>query len=299
MILGQDALGVVGGDHRDREILGQGGDDVTGTVVEDVDTGNDQRPFGGRQPLAGGFQIGAGWGTRGRRHPARHRRSALHRLGDRNRDVDMDRPRLAVEGHGEGLVDDHAGGPVVEGESGPGDRLQHRPVIEDLMGVGHGVGRIDAAGQEDQGNPVLFGIGDDVDRVADPGADGGEQDARRPAGEVGPLGHEAGRVLVLGENELDADGRQGVHQGQHLAARDAESEAAAGVIEAAGDDLRRRRRRRLPRRVGASLRHVSSPPGLASPRPGACSRPGSGEFSDPGCATRRRCAGSAPCRHRW
>ena len=54
---------------------------------------------------------------------------------------------------------------------------------------------------------------------------------------VGPLGHESGAVLVFGKEEFDADIAQRAYDGEHFAAGDAEGVAAAGFVQAPGDDI--------------------------------------------------------------
>ena len=105
------------------------------------------------------------------------------------------------------------------------------------MGIGQRLSRIHAAGEEDHRHPVLFGIGDDIDRIGNARPDGRQQNARRARGVIGAFRHEATGVLVLDQREGDAGRTQRLHHGQHLAAGHAESVTTTGVVEPTGDDL--------------------------------------------------------------
>ncbi len=183
-------------------------------------------------------EIGAGrGGDRALGRPAAKRQRAGLRVGDRDRNVDQHRAGARLGGDRHRLVGDDVGAGGAEREARLGDRVEDRTVVEDLVGVGQRLVGVDAAGQHDQRHPVLLGVGDDVDGVGDAGADGGHQHGGRAGHVVHALGHEAGIVLVLAEDEGDPGLLERVDQRQHLAAGHAEGVAAAGLEKPAGQQV--------------------------------------------------------------
>ena len=89
--------------------------------------------------------------------------------GEGDRQVDVHRPGPALGRDRERPLDQGIERPVLGREGRLGDGGEHRPVIEDLMAVTHGLARVDAAGQIDQRHALLLGVGDDVDRVGHAG----------------------------------------------------------------------------------------------------------------------------------
>ena len=112
-------------------------------------------------------------------------------------------------------------------------------MVEHLVGVGVLLVRGDAAGQHHHRHAVLPGVGDDIDRIGEAGADGDDQDGRRAVMVVDALAHEARAGLVPGEQDADAGAVERVHDRQHLAARNAEGMAAAGRRQPLCNQVRR------------------------------------------------------------
>ena len=149
----------------------------------------------------------------------------------------MHRARAGVQCDRHRLVGLRLDGADGDPEAGLDHRAEHLLVVEDLVVVGDRLILVDAATDHDQRDPVLLGVGGDVQRVGDTRADGGDQDAGRAGHVVDALGHEAGRVLVLGQDEADAGPFQRVDEGQDLTAGNAEGPAAAGVVQASRESV--------------------------------------------------------------
>ena len=96
-----------------------------------------------------------------------------------------------------------------------------------------------------------------VAALGEAGADGGDQHRRGPVMVVDALAHEARAILVPGEHDPDAGPVERVHDGEHLAARDAEGMAAAGPGQPPGNQVRRIGHVIAPRAAG--MRPSASP----------------------------------------
>ena len=110
-------------------------------------------------------------------------------------------------------------------------------MVEDLVRVGEPFGGVDHAREHEQRHPVEGGVGDDVDGVGETGADGGDEHGGRTRPLPDRLGHEAAGGLVLDQHIADARLLERVHEGQHLAARNAEGVAHTLLGEAAGETV--------------------------------------------------------------
>ena len=238
VVLRQNPLRLVGRDHGDREVPCERRHRFRRIVLQHLDPGDQDRAFRVAQQIAGEIQIGTrrgrGWG---RADTPRRRLLRLFSAGERGRNIDMDRAGPSVHGNRHRLVDDRVDGAVDQGKARLGNAADQCRVVEDLVVVGLRFRRIDAAGQVDQRDAVLFGVDDEVDRVGHARTDRRQQHAGRAGDVKGAFGHEAAGILMLDQNEFEARLLERLHHRQHLAAGNAEGVAAAGLVQTARDEL--------------------------------------------------------------
>ena len=238
VVFRQHPLGLVAGDHRRAEFPGELRQRFGSVLIDHVEPGDDQRAFGLGQRGTGGIQSVSrrGSGELGSRASDRFGVCDLFR-GDGDGQVDMHGARPVCHGEADQLVDQRVRVLFRHGDAGLGHRAEDCRVIEDLMIVGDGLTRIDAAGQHNQRHPVLLRIGGDVDGVGGAGADSADQHAGRAGHVPDAFGYEPGGILVLCQQEADARFLQRIHQGQHLAPRHAEGIADPRLIQTAGNHI--------------------------------------------------------------
>ena len=155
-----------------------------------------------------------------------------------NRDIEEHRAGPAFRCNGDRPVGQDGGHPVLDAKRGLGDGLHQFDMIEHLVGVAVPFICGNAACQHDHRHTVLMGVGDDVHRIGDARADGGDQDRRGPVMVMDALAHETGAILMLGEHDPDAGPLERVHDGEHFAARNAEGVPATGLGEPPGNQVR-------------------------------------------------------------
>jgi hypothetical protein len=231
IVLGHQTLGLVGRDDRRASAPRERGQLGMSAVVEDAETGQDQRALGTRQPAHERVELRAR--GEGRRRPARQvaGRRLHDRAGHTHRDVQMDGPGHAARGERDRAVDERARAALPEREAAFGDRREQGPLVEDLMRVGRRGARVEGGGEHDHGRAVEIGVGDGRHQVGDTRPDRADQDARRSRELRHRVGHEAARRLVLDQVKRDAGARERVHDGQHLAAGDAEGVPGSGLAD--------------------------------------------------------------------
>ena len=275
MVLRDQALALVGRDHRRADRLGEPAHGLARALVHRVEPRDDQRPPGLGQPPP---RLGRIRGDDRRRGgPAHGRRRRHPRRGRGDRDVDVHGPRPALQRDSHGLVGERVGGARNQAQARLDDRLEDAGVVEHLVGVGRGLLGVDAARDDDQRHAVLARVGDGVDAVHRAGAQRRQQDPGRSGGVPGALGHEARGGLVARQHGLDPGGLEGVHQRQDLAAGHPEGVAAPGLGEPPGQPIGgpgRLDHRGAPFRHGAGLprRRMRRKPSHG--RRGASRRPG-------------------------
>ena len=159
-------------------------------------------------------------------------------LGHADRHIHMHRPRLPRDGERNRLGHarpDRAGG---QAKAALDHGAQHRLMVENLMGVGRGLGFIDAAGQKDQRHPILHRVRNHVDRIGNAGSQRRHQHRQAACHVPQPLGHEPAAVFMLDQHKAEARCVQPLHQGQNLAPRDAEGVRCPGLRQSLADDVR-------------------------------------------------------------
>ncbi len=114
---------------------------------------------------------------------------------------------------------------------------QHGLMVEDLVRVALGERLIDTTGDEEQRHAILLGVGDDVDRIRNARPERRNQDRLRAGRVPQPLSHEAGRILMLGEQEANVGALQRIDERQHLAAGNAEGMGRTRRGETGGDEI--------------------------------------------------------------
>ena len=247
----EQPLGLVAGDERHAVRLAEGGERRAGAFVDRIDAGDDERALGLGEGGEGGEgvverrRVGRRCGERRRQgpHAVARPRDAFH---DVDRQVEMHGSRLSVEAERQRLLNHEADRAGPRLEAALDDGAEQRRVVEDLVRVALGCGRRHAAGEEEERHAVLHRVGDHIDRVGDAGAERRDEEARRGASRRGvpalrvpdALCHEAGGVLVLGEDEADAGAVEPLDERQHLAARNAEGVRAAGRAERLAEHVR-------------------------------------------------------------
>ena len=226
--------------------LAERGDRGACRLVDRIDPGNRHGPCRCAQRMQGSRKTRrirqTGERDRQRRKRCRRRRA----LGHPDRHIDMHRAGLARQRQGNRLGHSRPHCPCRQPEAALGDRAQHRLMVEDLMGIGLGLCRIDAAGQKDQRHPVLHGIGHHVDRIRGPRPQRRHQHRQRAGHVPQPLGHEAARVFVFDQHELQPRRVKPLHHREHLAARNAEGVGGPRSGQRPPDDVCARRHARSP-----------------------------------------------------
>ncbi len=245
--LGHQALALVGGDQGNVVGPAKGGKRGACGFVHRIHTGNRQRAPCARQGITRRGQVCRG-GQAGPGHPWAGRGLGRCGLGHRNRNINMHRPRLARRGKGNRLGHARSDRPGGKAEAALDHGAQQCRMVEHLMRVGFRLGGIDASRQKDQRNPVLHGIGDHVHGISDPRPQGRDQHRKRTRHVPQPFGHETAAVLVLYQHKAQTGRIQPLHQGQHLAPRNAKGMCCPGLCQGCPDDLR------------AGLCHASSSP---------------------------------------
>ena len=150
----------------------------------------------------------------------------------------MDGTGLAGQGQRNRLFHHRAHSPVGQAEATLDDGAHHGLMIEHLVGIGLGLGGIDAAGQKDQRHAVLHGVRHDVDRVRHAGPEGRHKDRQATRAVPQALGEKAARVFMTHKREFDPRVVQTLHQAQHFTPGDAERMGCARTGQGGADDIR-------------------------------------------------------------
>ena len=179
MILGDQSLGLVGGEDGEAVALGEMADRGARPLVHGIDTRHHHRPLRPGKPAPGAAQLGPFGGAEWRGRRTARPRGHCRGRGNRDRNVDMHRSRPALGRDAHGLVGKNRRRPRDIGETGLGDGAEHLGLVQHLMGIARGLLRVDGAGQHDQRHPVLAGVFDHIDGVQRAGPDRRDQNARR------------------------------------------------------------------------------------------------------------------------
>ena len=235
VVVGEHALAVERGRHRDAQRLGEAaqgraGPGARGTVAGQHDRGA-RRAQQRRRPLdlPGGRLVRA-W------HVHRKRltlgRGLLHVLGDRQ----VDRPGPLGLGQLERLADHLGHRARRRHQRRPLDRgREHRHQVHALVRLLEAAVHADLRRQRDQRRGVggrVRGAEQQVDR---PGAERGRAHPGAAGQPAVDLGHERRALLVPGQHVPDGRAGDGVHQPDVLLARDAEDVRDALVLQALDD----------------------------------------------------------------
>ena len=111
-------------------------------------------------------------------------------------------------------------------------------MVEYLVGIGLGLGGIDATGQKDQRHAVLHGVRHDVHRVRHTGPKGRHKDRQTSRAVPQALGEKTTRVFMAHKREIDPRVVQTLHQAQNLTPRYAKRMGCARTGQGGADDIR-------------------------------------------------------------
>ena len=179
---------------------------------------------------------------RGRAQPAPggNRRDVLgrRREGDVLGEIEVHRPRRFAQRDLQRLGQDRGHAPASEGEAGLGDRPEQRVVIDGHLDAAPELGRGEIARDGQQRRAVEIRVAHARGQVGGAGAKGGDAEARRAGETSHHVGGKARRALVSREHEGQPAGAHRLHQGQHVAARDAEAVRDAGLAQGPHDEIR-------------------------------------------------------------
>ena len=206
MAVGQHALGLVAGQHRTAQGLGELAQRRGDTLGPGLGAGQDRRAAARREQLSDHHQIaGHTLPNGGARRPGRPRRARGHgRTRGLGGEIDVHRPLGLVERKIEQFRQDPRAvlGPQALG--GLDDRREQGRLIEGLVRRHPSLCvRLPRIGDDDQRRALERGVGDAVDRARGTRTDAGEYDPGRAGQLGGHRGHHGGRGLAAGEHEVD------------------------------------------------------------------------------------------------
>ena len=235
VVVGEHALAVEGGRHRDAQRLGEAAQGRARPGPRGAVAGQHDRAGRRAQQRRRPLDLPAGRLVRPRhvhRQRLALRRGLLHVL----RDGQVDRPRPLGLGQLERLADHLRHRAGRRHQRGPlGDRREHRHQVHALVRLLEAAVHADLRRQRDQRRGVGGRVGGAEQQVDRAGAERGRAHPGAAGQPAVDLGHERRALLVPGQHVPDRGPGDGVHQPDVLLARDAEDVRDALVLQALDD----------------------------------------------------------------
>ena len=153
------------------------------------------------------------------------------------RQVEMHRAHRLGHGERDGGAHRLRDAPALQPQRRLGDRLEQRVVVDPHLDAAAELVGVEIAGDGDHRRAVEPGRADagrKIGRARAQGRDAEPRGARQAAADVGG---EAGRALMGRQHELNPALAHGLHQGEHVAARDAEAVPDAGRFQGGDDQI--------------------------------------------------------------
>ena len=149
----------------------------------------------------------------------------------------MHRPARLAHGDADRLAHGLGDLALLQAERRLGDRLEQRVMVDPHLDAPAELVGVQVAGDGDHRRAVEPGVADAGGKIGRAGAERGDAQPGLAGHAAGDVGGEARRALMRGEHELDAALAHGLHQRQHVAARDAEAAVDAGGFEGCDDQI--------------------------------------------------------------